>query len=103
MKGYRTVFSTLRGREHANQPICDWFVETAKKLGLAGITIIDASLGYGRDTNMHSAGFFETVDQPVEIIILADEMQTKQLFEILRLEKLSLVYATCEVDFGMSS
>lgn len=81
MEGYRVIFSTLRGRSHRGKPICDWLIAEAKKLGIDGVTIINASEGYGRDKELHSAGFFELTDQPVEIVMLCDGEKCDKLLK----------------------
>lgn len=102
MEGYRVIFSTLRGRSHRGKPICDWLIAEAKKLGIDGVTIINASEGYGRDKELHSAGFFELTDQPVEIVMLCDGEKCDKLFEKIREEKLSIFYAKQQAEFGFT-
>ncbi|MCI4399686.1 MAG: DUF190 domain-containing protein [Campylobacteraceae bacterium] len=102
MEGYRVIFSTLRGRNHHGRPICDWLIDEAKKLGITGVTVINASEGYGRDKAVHSAGFFELADQPVEVVMLCDAEKCDKLFEKIREEKLSIFYAKQQAEFGFT-
>jgi PII-like signaling protein len=102
MEGYRLIFSTLRDRTHNGKPICEWLIDEAKKLEIDGVTVVNASEGYGRDKAVHSAGFFELADQPVEIIMLASTEKCDKLFEKIREEKLSIFYAKQQAEFGFT-
>ncbi len=103
MDGYRIVFSTLRDRKHKETSVYEWLIETAKKLGIDGVTVINASEGYGRDKTLHSAGFFELSDQPIEVVMLADEEKCDRLFARLKDEGLSIFYAKSKAEFGFTS
>lgn len=102
MEGYRVIFSTLRGRTHHGKPICEWLIDEAQKIGIEGVTLINASEGYGRGKTVHSAGFFELSDQPVEVVMLSSAEQCDRLFERIREEKLSIFYAKQQAEFGFT-
>ena len=102
MDGYRLVFSTIRGRKHNNMQIHEWLIEKAKEIGIEGATVIEALEGYGRNKNLHSATFFELVDEPIEIIFLADEERCKKLFEMIKEENLSIFYSKSKIEFGFT-
>ena len=102
MDGYRLVFSTIRGRKHNNMQIHEWLIEKAKEIGIEGATVIEALEGYGRNKNLHSATFFELVDEPIEIIFLADEERCKKLFEMIKEENLSIFYSKSKTEFGFT-
>jgi len=103
MEGYRIVFSTLRNRKHKDLTVCEWLIKEAKSLGIEGVTIINASEGYGRDKTIHSAGFFELAEQPIEIVMLADEEKSNKLFVKIKDEGLSIFYAKCKAEFGFTA
>ena len=102
MDGYRLVFSTIRGRKHNNMQIHEWLIEKAKEIGIEGATVIEALEGYGRNKSLHSATFFELVDEPIEIIFLADEERCKKLFEMIKEENLSIFYSKSKTEFGFT-
>ena len=102
MDGYRLIFSTIRGRKHKNMQLYEWLVEKAKELGFQGVTVIEALEGYGRDKNIHSANFFELVDEPLEIIMLSDEERCDKLFEAIRVENISIFYAKIKAKYGFT-
>ena len=102
MDGYRLVFSTIRGRKHNNMQIHEWLIEKAKEIGMDGVTVIEALEGYGRNKNLHSATFFELIDEPIEIIMLADEKKCDKLFKIIKEENLSIFYSKSKTEFGLT-
>lgn len=102
MEGFRVVFSALRGRKHNKTPICEWLMIEAKKLDIQGVTIVNATEGYGRDKTIRSALFFELADQPVEVVMLMSPEQCDKFFERIREEKLSIFYAKYKAEFGFT-
>jgi len=102
MEGYRIIFSTIRNRRHDGEQIHKWLINKAKDIGIEGVTVIDAMEGYGRDKNIHSAGFFELVDQPIEIIMNADEQKITKLLEDISKEKLGIFYSKTKAEFGFT-
>lgn len=102
MQGYRIVFSTVRDRTHNGVSVYEWLIDAAKAIDMQGVTVINASQGYGRDKTMHSAGFFELADQPIEIIMLADEQKCDMLFEKIKNEGLSIFYSKTASEFGFT-
>lgn len=102
MDGYRLIFSTIRGRKHKHTQLHEWLIEKAKELDFEGVTVIEALEGYGRDKNIHSANFFELVDEPLEIIMLADEEKCNKLFEAIRAENISIFYAKIKAQYGFT-
>jgi len=102
MDGYRVVFSTLRGRKHKNMSIHEWLISEAKALGIEGVTVINAAEGYGREKTLHSAGFFELADQPIEVVMLADEQKCDKLFAKIKEEGVSIFYAKSKAEFGFT-
>lgn len=102
MQGYKIVFSTVRDRKHDGVSVYEWLIDAAKAIDMQGVTVINASQGYGRDKTMHSAGFFELADQPIEIIMLADEQKCDMLFEKIKSEGLSIFYSKTAAEFGFT-
>jgi PII-like signaling protein len=102
MEGYRIIFSTIRNRRHDGEQIHEWLIKKAKEIGIKGVTVLEAMEGYGRDKNIHSAGFFELVDQPIEIVMLADEEKCAMLFKGINEANLSVFYAKTKAEFGFT-
>lgn len=101
MKGYQISFFTVQNHRHGGQPIFHWLMGVARELGLRGATLIPASEGFGKHGRMHSAHFFELVDQPVEIVMAVTHDECDRLFARLRDEGVHLFYVKSEVEFGM--
>lgn len=102
MDGYRLVFSTIRGRKHNKMQLHDWLISEAKNIGISGVTVIDAMEGYGRHQDVHSSNFFELAEEPVEIVMLADEEQCRRLFELIKEQKVSIFYAKTKAEYGFT-
>jgi PII-like signaling protein len=101
MKGFQLVFSTLQSRKHPNgERLSHWLVEVAEKIGIKGVTILQATQGIGRDGKLHSSTFFELADEPLEIIMNVSEEECEKLFELLSEEKLGLFYTKTAIEYG---
>jgi uncharacterized protein len=102
MQGYQVTFFTIQDRMHKHLPLCEWLMQLAKELG-GGATMIAANEGFGRDHKMHSVGFIDLADQPVEIKMVLNQAQTEQLFQRLQTENINVFYTKLGIEFGMSA
>jgi PII-like signaling protein len=100
MNGYQLTFFTVQDYRRHGKPIGEWLVQTARHIGLRGATLIAASEGFGAHRRIHSAHFFELVDQPLEVQMIATEEECDRLFAFLRTEGVKLFYVESAVDFG---
>lgn len=101
MKGFQLIFSTLQSRKHPNgEYISQWLVNMSEKIGIKGVTILNASQGIGRDGKLHSSTFFELADEPLEIIMNVSEAESEKLFTLLSEEKLGLFYTKIATEYG---
>ncbi|ATB70675.1 hypothetical protein SJPD1_2581 [Sulfurospirillum diekertiae] len=101
MKGFQLIFSTLQSRKHPNgEHISQWLVNMSEKIGIKGVTILNASQGIGRDGKLHSSTFFELADEPLEIIMNVSEAESEELFTLLNEEKLGLFYTKIATEYG---
>ena len=101
MKGYQLTFFTQQDRKHGHEPLAEWLLLTARRLGIQGVTIIPASEGYGHGGRLHSAHFFELADQPQEIVMAATEEDVSSLFDTLQREGVHLFYMKTPIEFGV--
>ncbi|UJS26343.1 DUF190 domain-containing protein [Thiothrix winogradskyi] len=101
MKGYQLTFFTQQDCKHGREPLAEWLLLTARKLGIGGATIIAASEGYGHDKRIHAAHFFELADQPQEIVMAATEEEVSHLFDTLQQEGVHLFYMKTPIEFGV--
>lgn len=100
MIGYQLSFFTHHDHRHHGKPVAEWLVEQARKLGIRGATVLNASEGYGQHRRIHSTHFFELSDQPQEVImaVTAEEMDT--LFEKINQEAIKIFYTKTKIEFG---
>lgn len=98
--GFQLTFYTLRSRRHNGIYVSDWLVDIAQNIGIGGVTITDATKGIGHDGKWHSASFFELSDQPIEIIMIADQELSDCLFKYLESEKPNLFYTKSAIEYG---
>ncbi|MFT3666525.1 DUF190 domain-containing protein [Piscinibacter sp.] len=102
MKGYQVTFFTIEGRRHGPQAMGHWLIETARSLGIRGATLTAGVEGLGRNGRLHSAHFFELVDQPIEVTMVVDEAQCERLFAALDDAQADLFYVRTPVEFGVA-
>lgn len=102
MKGYQLTFFTQQDRQHNQQPLGEWLLRSAMKLGIGGATLTAATEGFGRDRKLHAAHFFELADQPVEVTMAVSEQQAECMFERLRQEGVHVFYVKTPIEFGVT-
>jgi len=79
----------------------EWLLERAKKLGVHGGSAFRAMAGFGRHGVIHEQHFFELAgDLTVEVEFLLVREQAEELLAIVRKERVRLVYAMSEAEFG---
>ncbi|HUN90929.1 MAG TPA: DUF190 domain-containing protein [Burkholderiaceae bacterium] len=103
MDGFLLTFFTLRDHRHAGEPLAEWIVAEARKLGIEGATVIGGAEGFGRHHRLHSARFIELGDQPIEVVMAASAAECDSLFQRLRAEKVDVVYVKSAVEFGRTT
>lgn len=101
MNGYQITFFTVQDHRHKGKPVGDWLIHLAEEMGLRGATLIAGSEGFGHHHRIHSAHFFELADQPVEVMMVANEEESERLFVRLKAEGVHLFYVKSPVEFGM--
>jgi PII-like signaling protein len=99
--GYQLTFFTLQSRRHNGMNIAELLEKIAKEVGIQGVTIINGSRGIGHDGVWHSISFFELADQPLEIIMMADEDTCIKLFDRLHVESPKLFYTKTAIEYGI--
>ena len=102
MQGYQLTFFTQQDRRHGNLPLGEWLIHEARKLGVAGATLIAATEGVGHYRKLHSAHFFDLAEQPIEIVMAISQEDASRLFEKLREESINIFYIKTPIEFGMT-
>ncbi|MED5609624.1 DUF190 domain-containing protein [Pseudomonas sp. JH-2] len=101
MKGYQLTFFTQQDRKVHHQPVAEWLMAEALRLGVHGATLLAAKEGFGHHHRMHAARFFEPADQPLEVVMMVTEAEMQRIFTRLAEEHLKLVYVKTPVEFGV--
>ena len=102
MQGFQLSFFTAQDRRHAGQPVSEWLLLEARRLGIGGATVLAASEGFGRHGKLHSAHFVELADQPVEVTMAVSAEEATRLFARLAEERLRVFYVKTPIEFGLS-
>lgn len=99
-KGYQLEFFMEQNERQGRTPLYEWLVEAARERGVAGATAFVGSMGFGEHRKVHSAHFFELLDQPVEVTMIASEEAANELLNYLIQEKVKLFYVKVPVEYG---
>ncbi|PJE13940.1 DUF190 domain-containing protein [Legionella sp.] len=99
-KGYQLEFFMEQNERQGRKPLHEWLIEAARERGIAGATAFIGSMGFGEHRKVHSAHFFELLDQPVEVTMIATEEAAKELLNYLIREKVKLFYVKIPVEYG---
>ncbi len=101
MKGTYLRFYMHENHKHGGILLYEWLLERAKKLGVHGGSAFRAIAGYGRHGVLHEQHFFELAgDLTVEVEFLVPRAQAEKLLELARNERVRVVYAMSEAEFG---
>lgn len=100
MQGFQLSFFTEQDRRLQGEPLAEWLLQEARRLGLGGGTVIAASEGFGRHGKLHAARFFELADQPLEVTFAVTAEECERLLQHLRQAQVRLFYIKTPVEFG---
>jgi PII-like signaling protein len=70
-------------KQHGGQPLYEAIVLKARKLGMAGATVVRGSQGYGRSTRLHTTDVVFSQDLPVIVEIVDSEERLQKLAALL--------------------
>lgn len=101
MKGYQLTLFTQQDRKYNHIAPEEWLVQAAQNLGIGGATLIVAVEGFGHDRKLHSAHFFESTDQPIEVTMAMTEQDAERMFAHLKQEGINVFYVKTPIQFGM--
>ena len=100
-KGTYLRFYVHERRRRRGEPLYDWLLNKAKALGIHGGSAFRAIAGYGRHGVLHEQRFFElSADLTVEVEFVVTDEQAEQLLDVIRTERIHVVYAKLPADFG---
>ncbi|ODV09786.1 MAG: hypothetical protein ABT20_09780 [Rubrivivax sp. SCN 70-15] len=102
MQGFQLTFYTQQDRRHGHQPLGEWLLEEARRLGISGATLSNAAEGYGHGGKLHSAHFFELAEQPVQVMMAVESADADRFFARLKDEGVDVFYVKTPIEFGMT-
>ena len=102
MRGTYLRFYIHELKKHHGQLLYDWLLNKAKSMGIHGGSAFRAIAGYGRHGVVHEQRFFELVaDLTVEVEFIATDEEADRLIEMLKQERIHVVYARVPAEFGV--
>lgn len=81
--------------------MAEWLLLEARKPGLSGGTLMGAGEGFGHDSKLYSAHFFELADQPLEVTFAASAADADLFFQRLQEDTINVFYVKTPIEFGM--
>jgi PII-like signaling protein len=103
MQGYQLTFFCQQDARIGHERVDAWLIALCRSLGIGGITVRADAAGFGSAGRMHSAGFFELGDQPMEITLVASAAQADEVLARLQQQHADLFYLKAAVEFGRTN
>ena len=103
MNGTHLRFYLLENRRHQHILLYEWLLQQAKNLGIHGGTALRAIAGFGRHGVIHEQHFYELAGElAVEVEFLLSDADADKLLELIRRDKVSVVYSRAPVEIGVT-
>jgi uncharacterized protein len=93
------------GNRHEGRPLYEWIVLQAKKMGLAGATVLRGIMGYGANSRIHTSKIMrlsedmpiiiEIVDTPEKLAAFLSDIDTVICEGLATLEKADVQFYRC--------
>lgn len=101
MKGGLLRFYVHENRKQHHIALFEWLLEQAKKIGIRGGSAFRAVAGFGRHGILHEEHFFDlAADMTIVVEFFVSDEQAAQLLDLLRQERVSIIYARVPAEFG---
>ncbi len=101
MQGYQLSFYTQQNHQYQNQPIGEWLLKEAHRLGIRGATLFAGGEGFGGHHRLHSARFFELADQPISVMMAVTEKEAEIFLDIVKRTGFKIFYVKIPIEFGV--
>lgn len=96
-------FFVLEQQRHEGQPLYQWLLRRAARLGLPGGSAFRAIAGYGRHHVLHEAHFYELAGElPMEVVFVASREDADRLVAEVASAGLSLFHCRMAAQSGIS-
>src|SRR6478672_10849320 len=96
-------FFVLEQQRHDGQPLYQWLLRRAARLGLPGGSAFRAIAGYGRHRVLHEAHFYELAGElPMEVVFVCDRADADRLVAEVGVAGLSLFHYRMPAESGVT-
>lgn len=102
MKGSQlTVYAANQSRRKNHQTVAEWILSETTRAGIQGATVFEAAEGFGSHGRYHAARFFELVDQPFAVAVVAEDRKIDRLLDGLRQGGVRLFYTRSAIEYDV--
>jgi PII-like signaling protein len=102
IEGHFLRFYVREDHRHHHVLLWEWLLDQANKMGIRGGSAFKAMAGFGRHHVLHEQRFVELAGQVViEVEFIVNEVESRQLLELLEREKIRVFYACIPAKFGV--
>lgn len=100
LRGSQLTIYANRGQKKGRQSVIDWILDTSTNAGIRGATAVECSEGVDSHGRFHAARFFELADEPVAVMVVADNKQIEALLRQLADGAVKLFYTRVPIEYG---
>jgi uncharacterized protein len=102
MDGSFLRFYVREDHRHRHRAVWEWLLLRASRMGIRGGTSFKAMAGFGRHHVLHKTRHFDLAGTlPVEVEFIVTQEEDDKLLELLRREKVRVLYARMPASFGV--
>lgn len=102
MQAIYLKFYLTEKQKRGDQPLYEWLLDHAKRIGIPGGSVYRSIAGYGRHGSLHAETFIELGGElPIQVEFILEERQAEEFLATLRAYELSLRYVSFAVSAGV--
>ena len=100
MKGSQlTLYAANQSHRVKHLTVVEWLLDEARQAGIIGATVVEIAEGVDAKGKYHAARFFELVDQPVAVTLIAEDEQIDAMLTRVRKGGIRLFYTRAPIEF----
>jgi PII-like signaling protein len=96
-----TLYAANQSHRKLHKTVVQWVLDEIEKVGIHGATVTEISEGIDAHGRYHSKRFYELIDQPVAIAVVAQNPQIDELLSHLEAGGVKLFFTRCPVEFEL--
>jgi PII-like signaling protein len=96
-----TLYAANQRHRKLHKTVVEWVLDEIRKVDIHGATVTEVSEGIDAHGRYHAAYFFELIDQPVAVTVVAQDPQIEALLENLGAGGVRLFFTRCPVEFEL--